>query len=806
MRAIAFTMARKRVASLIAVFVAVLFGAVAVTTCAVLGETGIRGTAPPGRFADADVLVGAPAELEQVEDIDIPLAARAPVDASVIAAVAAVPGVERVIADLSVPAAPVTGGQAVPGLTGHGWSSAMTGEITGRAPTGPGELALDAATAARLGLAPGATTDVIAGGKRASYTVTGVAAGAPEGLYWDDATAAALAGRAADLLAVWAAPGADTGDLAEAIAAAAGPGPVVATGDDRGEVENPAAAGSAGELIAMAGALSGTILMVVGFMVAAALSVHVAGQAPELALMRAVGATPRQARRLVAAQGTVTALLALPFGIAGGYALAGVARDWFVSLGMLSPEIATAWSPLPALIAIVLFLLTVGLSARAAAFGVSRLPVTSALAQTNTEPRPEGPVRSAIGFGLVGLALVMTAAPVAMPGIAGLAAVGGASLMSVIGLALAGPALMRKGAVLIARFLPRRAGVTSWLAAHNIGAYAARTAGAVTGLALAVTLAVTNAFLQTTPDEAARAELAAGLSAPVSVTAPALRGVPAYAVDALAAEPGARVATFGSTTVYEPSEQDGKQRYEDHPATVLGGDVALADPEVTDGDLAAVKDTSVAVSASFALWGGLSTGDEVGLLLADGRPVTVTVVAVYAREFGFGSMILAPGLGSGPPSTVIAEGLDAARAREVLSIAPGTLVGGEVGAAAAERPDKWVNLVVIGGLLGYVLLGVVNGLVAATARRRPEFDALRHSGATPRQLMAVARAEALFFGAGAAAVGLALSLPPLLFLGVGALGSPLPVGPYWLIPVMCGVVLAAAYFATVVPARRLLAR
>lgn len=804
MRDIAVTMARKRVASLIAVFVAVLFGAVAVTTCAVLGETGIRGSAPPGRYAGADVLVSAPTELEQVEDIDIPLAARAPVDPAAAAKIAAVPGVERVIADLSLPAAPVDGGRAVPGLTGHGWSSAMTDAVTGRAPTGPGELAVDATTATRLGLAPGATLDVIAGGKRATYTITGVAT-APEGLYWDDATAAALAGHGADLLAVWAAPGTGAEDLAEAIGAAA-PGLAVATGDDRGALENPGATASAGELIAMAGALSGTILMVVGFMVAAALSVHVAGQARELALMRAVGATPRQARRLVAGQASAVALLALPFGIAGGYALAGAARNWLVSIGMLSPEIGTAWSPLPALVTIVLFTLTVGLAARGAAFGVSRLPVTHALAQTDTEPRPAGPTRSAIGFALVGLSMVMTAAPLVAPGVAGLAAVGGASLMSVIGLALAGPALMRRGAVLIARLMPRGTGVTSWLAAHNIGAYAARTAGAVTGLALAVTLAVTNAFLQVTPEEAAHAELAAGLTAPVSVTAPAMDGVPAYAVDALAAEPGARIATFGATTVYEPGTQDGKRRYQEYSASVLGGDTTLVDPEVVEGDLGAVRDTGVAVSESFALWGGLSPGDTVDLLLADGRPVTLTVVAVYAREFGFGTVIIPSGLGVGPAASVLAGGLDAARVREVLSIAPGTLVGGPVASAAAERPDKWVNLVVIGALLGYVLLGVVNGLVAATARRRGEFDALRHSGATPRQLMRVARAEALLLGIGASATGLALAVPPMLFLGVGALGSPVPSGPYWLIPAMCGLVLAAAYLATVVPARRLLAR
>lgn len=806
MRELAITMARKRVASLIAVFVAVLFGAVAVTAGAVLGETGIRGSAPPERFAAADVLIGAPTALEVIEDIDQPLPARAPLDAALAPKVAAVPGVESVFADLSFPAAPITGNEPIPGLTGRGWSSAMTDQVTGRAPGAAGELALDAATATRLGLAPGATFDVIAAGKRLTVTLTGVAAAAPEGLYWDDATAAALAGRAADLLVVKAAPGTSIDDLADDIADAVGPGLVVATGDDRGDLETPGASASAAELIALAGAMSGIIVMVVGFMVAAALSIHVAGQSRELALMRAVGATPAQARSLVAGQATAVSAPALALGIVGGYLLAGTARDWFVSLGMLAPEVRTAWSPFPVLIAVVLFTITIGLAARTSALKVSRLPATQALAQTEAEPRPAGSARTAIGFALVVLATVLSAAPLAAPGVAGAAGAGGSSILAVIGLAMAGPALMRKGAGFIARLLPKRAGVTSWLAAHHVGAYAVRTAGAVTGLALVVVLALTNAFLQTTAEEAGRVELTDGLKAPVAVTAPALDGVPAYAIDALAAEPGARLATVGQTTVFTVSVSERKTRYEDNHATVLGGDLSLIDPDVIEGDLAGVHDTGVAVARSTALFNGLSLGEEFDLLLGDGRPVKVTVAAIYDREFGFGTIIVPSTMGTAPPVTVLAEGVAAARVTAILGDVPGTRVGDPVGPDESGRPDRLINMVIIGALLGYVLLGVVNGLVAATARRRAEFDALRHSGATPRQLMAVARAEALIYGGGACAVGLALSAPPMFFLAIGSLGRPFPAGPYWLIPVMCGIVLASAYFATVIPARRLLAR
>ena len=51
-------------------------------------------------------------------------------------------------------------------------------------------------------------------------------------------------------------------------------------------------------LLLLSGSLGGIVLLVVGFAVAGALGVSIAGQRRELALLRAVGATPRQVRRL----------------------------------------------------------------------------------------------------------------------------------------------------------------------------------------------------------------------------------------------------------------------------------------------------------------------------------------------------------------------------------------------------------------------------------------------------------------------------------------------------------------------------
>lgn len=75
-------------------------------------------------------------------------------------------------------------------------------------------------------------------------------------------------------------------------------------------------------LILLSSSLAGIILLITGFVTAGALGVAIAGQRRELALMRAVGATPKQIRRLAADQATVIAALALVPGIPLGYVLA----------------------------------------------------------------------------------------------------------------------------------------------------------------------------------------------------------------------------------------------------------------------------------------------------------------------------------------------------------------------------------------------------------------------------------------------------------------------------------------------------
>jgi putative ABC transport system permease protein len=206
----------------------------------------------------------------------------------------------------------------------------------------------------------------------------------------------------------------------------------------------------------------------------------------------------------------------------------------------------------------------------------------------------------------------------------------------------------------------------------------------------------------------------------------------------------------------------------------------------------------------------------VNLILGDGARVTARVVAVYDRGLGFGPVVLSPELAAGHTSTGLDQSIlvrtDHRPSTEtalaaMVSSHPGLTLddnGTETSFWRSAPPETWINLATIAVLLGYLLLGIANKLIASTAERRNEFAALRLIGTTPAQIRAMVRRESALIVAGALAAGLALSVVPLAFLGIGFLDRPWPAGPVWLLPGIVLTVAAIAFASTEIPTRRAL--
>lgn len=628
---------------------------------------------------------------------------------------------------------------------------------------------------------------------------------------------AAAAVAKVDLIAVRAEPGAAEKVAAEIRGLVAGQRLVVSVGDERGDAAAPETAAARQILPLLAASMAGTILLIIGFIIGGALSVSIAARRRELALMRAIGATPKQIRRLAAAEATVVALLASAVGVPLGYLLVEWLRRLLVASGVVPESLPLVIGPLPALAAVLLVVLVVQVAARTAAWRISHLPATEAVAESRVEPRTPPKGRAFAGLLLLLAANLVAIAPLFAQSIEGAAATSLAGILAAIGLAFAGPTAVNAVSRWLARRLPANVSAPTWLAVANTHGYALRVAGAVATLAMAVVFTLTYAFTQTTllgaADQAARDAARAQLS----VAAPALGGLPADAVERVRRTPGVRdAAPVTGTTVLWSSTVFGQQSVEATGALVLTPRAdAVLDLKVREGGLADLTGNTVAVDASAAAASGLRVGDSVKLTLGDGTPVTPKIVAVYERGAAIGPVVLSADLAAGHTTTSLHQSVlvaadDPAVARANLAgLAaeyPGlTVIGEAEGGAlpgAGVPPELWINVAVLAVLLGYVLLGIANRLIASTGRRGGELALLRLIGATPAQVRAMMRREALLITVAALAGGLLLSAVPLALLSIGFLGRPWPAGPVWLAPAVVAVVAVLAFVAIELPTRR----
>ncbi|MEU4613433.1 ABC transporter permease [Streptomyces umbrinus] len=856
---LAVRMAGHRITALLAVACAVLGGAALITGTGVLAESGFRSQLPAGRLAGAEVVVSTEQSFSSGPDLPIALPERGTVPAELVDELAQLPGVTAAVGDISFPAALVDAdGQVVPTqdprTAGHGWSSTkllVDAKVDGSAPAGTGEVALDSATAATAGVRVGDKVEVIAAGRAAAaYRVTALVDAPDTGILFADPTAVRLSGRAdgeragtVDLVALRTEPGTeasvaaaarekikdtrkgtakntDTGTDASASTDTDAPaGLVVSTGSERGDIASPGAGAARSLLILLASSLGGIIMLIIGFVMASALAVSIGGQRRDLALMRAVGATPKQIRRLAAGQASIIAAVAVVPGVGLGYLLAGQFRSMLVDRGVIPEALPLTFSPLPALATVLLLGLAVQVSARSAAWRTSRMPATEAVAESRSEPRTPSKMRARFGLLLIVAATTLSVVPMLSRTVLGATATSMAGIIGAIGLALAGPALVRGIGDAAGRRLRPGVSAPTWLAVSNIRGYALRLSGVVSALAMAVVFVLTYTLSQTTVMSATAQDTRTGTLAQQRLTAPGLGGLPAGTLAAVTRTSGVEAAApVSDTTVIREYEQFGDPVVESGSAMILTPAASgVLDLGVRDGSLARLKGDTVAVSTEVARTPGSGLGSRITLVLGDGTRVSPKVVAVYDRALGFGPIALSHDLAAGHTTAGLAQsvlvrtdGTEAAQraltalaaARPGLALAPTDTGSGD--SLSDAPPTVWINLALIVVLLGYLLLSIANKLVATTAQRQGEIATLRLNGTTPRQILAMMRREAAVIGAAALTAGLLLSAIPLALLGIGFLDRPWPAGPVWLLPAVALTVICTAFITVELPTRQAL--
>ncbi|WP_030154249.1 FtsX-like permease family protein [Streptomyces sp. NRRL S-244] len=829
---------RDRKAGFLGAFVALLCAAALITACGTLLETGLRGKIATERYAATPVVVSADQNVHQTtvkakkgdaqkaktKHKAKPVAERAWLPAATVDTVRSVPGVERAVPELSFQAVPLVKapGGAKPSY-GHAWTSAALTPFTlaeGRAPRGGDEVVVDRELAGRAGLKPGAPLTVQATGEPKTYTVSGIARTArgdlarQNALFFGDAEAQRLAARDGQVttIGVLPAPGTDPGELAGRIRQAlagsvGGSGAQVAAGDARGPVEFLDAAGARIKLVSMGGAMGGTSLLVAILVVVGTFALSVQQRYRELALLRAIAATPGQLRRMIGREALVVGLAAGVAGALAGLPLAAWLHGRFVASGVVPAHLERTAGIFPMLAAVGASLLGAWAAARITGRRIARIRPAEALAEAAVERGRPAWIRIAIGVLLLAGGVVLVAVLSALRTESASTPVTFLAVVVFAGaVSLLGPLLVRGATALLAGPL-RLAGPGGHLATANLRGNATRMASAVTPLALLIGMTCTVLFITPTLGNAARAQARDGVRAGWVLAAQG-PGVTGGAAERIRRTRGVTAAT----EIVHTSVRVGLTKYGAQGVTPAGL-TRTWDPGVTSGSLDGFGEKSVAVSELAAGQLGLKPGSPLRLALGDGTPVTLTVAAVYARGLGFGDLTL--------PHDLVAAHVDNPLASSVLVAAePGTgreqlaaAVGGFPGVGVLSAPDAdearaerqqsgaEINLLAMGLVLAFTAIAVVNTLAMSTSERLREFAMLRLAGAKRRQVLRMLRTEALAVVLIGAVLGSGIALAVLTAFSVGMTGAAAPaVLPVVYVGVV-GVAGLLALAATALPGR-----
>jgi putative ABC transport system permease protein len=804
---LAILSARGRLGTFAGALVALFASAVLVMAGGMMLESALRSHPPVERYAGAAAMVTG----QQIvgKDHDVPLGERARVSSALAARLAAVPGVRAAIDDVSAPAQ--LGDRTT---LAHGWSSAaLTPYVlsAGRPPAGPDEAVTGypAELGSRLQLASSeaARTVTVVGVARPRHTVRRQAA-----IFLTDAEAARLAGHpgTVDAIGVLAARGFDASRLH-----AAARGAVVLTGAARGRAEYPELQQAKTKLIAVTASFGGLALFIAIFVVAGTMGLSIQQREREIALLRAVAATPGQIRRMIAWEATIVALVGSAAGVWPGAILGralahalvrhGIAPETFsVTVDGLQIAAVIGGGVTAALLAVL------GAGRRAA-----RVPPTHALAEAAVQPRLLGPGR-VIG-GLLALAgavpLFAVSATTRAPDTAA-ATSEMTALFLVVAVGCLGPIVARIAAGLLGPPLARLSPVGGFLASANLRTATRRFSSASTPLVLTVAMSCTLLFSTTTQDHAVTQQRQAGLTGELAITSTG-PGLPVQTLAAVRATPGVRSAVAVTPTTLGPSLGISDDTIS---AVILnGGQGGGLNAGVTSGSLTALHDDTIALGRQRADAAHAHVGDRVAVMLGDGTRTHATVVAIYTRALAFGDALLSPELVAGHQTspllgTILVQtshpGAVTHRLRALTPRYPGLRVSDRASLTTAtdseRETNRWLGPLFVVIIFAFTSIAVINTLMMIALQRGRELALLRLVGGTKGQVRSMARWEAGLIITIGLGLGLAIAAAALLPLSHALTGSIRPYVPLGQLAAILGVSALLALLALALPTRRAL--
>ncbi|WP_235735278.1 FtsX-like permease family protein [Nocardioides alcanivorans] len=567
------------------------------------------------------------------------------------------------------------------------------------------------------------------------------------------------------------------------------------------------------DLMAMLGVVSTFSGFMAIFIVASTFGFAVNARQRELGLLRLVGATPKQVRRMILGESLVVGVVASVVGSALGWLLAPIVL-WVMHQRGLAPEgipIVSPWAPLA--IASGIGLAVALLGARAAGKRAAKVAPIQAMRDAAVE-------RGRIGWGraltgvlcLVGSGAMLIGVRAGSPELAMVLAIFVPELI-VIGLVCLGPVLIPQLVRLLT--LGMRRHVLVDLARQNLLALPRRTTSLAAPIlaisAIAGSLILSLSFAADWDNGVTRQQL----EAPVVVT-----GADARDARTIEARPDVEAADNGLLlqVTIERTDDSMEETFEGIDPAVAA---AARGTRVHKGDLGDLTGRTMAIARSYAWDYGIHLGDKVRVRFADGSRMRLRVVAEVEDANNLQQTFLMPRAlaaehGGEPSDTWFVVPTTGVPAADLVDDLAGELTTGEAVPAAtwvADRDeDTRANnqlsvILVLGPAAVYAAIAIANTLLMGSRQRRHEFIATRLIGATEEQVRRLVVTEA------GLVAGVALTLGAITTVTVGVLlRIPMTAGlddvPLTIPWVSLGAILVACVVipivAAVLPARSML--
>jgi putative ABC transport system permease protein len=260
-------------------------------------------------------------------------------------------------------------------------------------------------------------------------------------------------------------------------------------------------AASSESLTTTAGVAGGWCLIIVAFAVTSTLSLAVRRRAEQIALLRRVGATGPQLRRMIVGEAAVVAVLASAVAVPAGALLGGALVELLQNTGQVAEQVDAVFGP----------------AALAMGFGVTLLgSVAAGIATARRTAAPAGakPARPRLRRIAAGFFLLvgencatLTATLMDGKGVDAMQTAGQAGIWASIGLALLAPELLRLVTVVLGPPVRLLGGVAGELAVLGVHSRIRQLAGAVMPVLLFAGIATGTVYMQRIEDDASAGQV-----------------------------------------------------------------------------------------------------------------------------------------------------------------------------------------------------------------------------------------------------------------------------------------------------------